>query len=112
MAEEEVDVDSYFLPGGILDSPSKDDLDHPPLAGKLYAALAGKPTRECIVMGHSHCLAGHAGVDEFFPAAFGLGGLTSKAATSRVLGAQGVIGVGGRGPSQLTLGPLGEEGRL
>lgn len=38
MAEEEVDVDSYFLPGGILDSPSKDDLDHPPLAGKLYAA--------------------------------------------------------------------------
>lgn len=28
------DVDSYFLPGGILDSPSKDDLDHP-MAGKL-----------------------------------------------------------------------------
>lgn len=30
------DVDSYFLPGGILDSPSKDDLDHPPhsLPGK------------------------------------------------------------------------------
>lgn len=27
--DEADDVDAYFLPGGILDSPSKDDLDNP-----------------------------------------------------------------------------------